>query len=349
MAKQQRDLYATAVRGQYCQRRGCGNSVQAAVAAATATFSSAGIPEAALSAAHLVAAAVGRSQEFASLSVMGGDGSLKLSAEEEVRLAGFVARRLAREPVQMVVGEWDFHDITLWVQAGVLCPRPETEELVEHVIATLARTRERDSDRGLRGEGGEGDGDDWGGARVSTTRRYQTVLDIGTGTGAIGIALTAADDGLLCDAIDICPVAVKLALRNAVRAGVENRYRCTIADVADLQQKSSCSRYDVVVSNPPYIPEGDAESLAPEVLLYEPSAALFGGDDLGMAVVNQILTKAPDLLNPWGSLWLEIDPSQPPLIKAEVAKPGSRLQFVDSYQDVYGVDRFVRLELLPCE
>jgi len=238
-----------------------------------------GIPEAALSAQHLIAKALARSQDFAAVRAMHDQ---PWQHERTAVLRDYAGRRLAREPIQHIVGEWDFHNINLETCVGVLCPRPETEELVEQCLGSV------DTDRGGRGNTA-------GGCVASAGSQGVRVLDIGAGTGAIGLALLHARQHWRCDAIDIDPLAVELALRNARANGVETRYTCAQMDVAGLPHAAMVGLYDLIVSNPPYIPAADRPMLQPEVVDYERPAALFSGAD-GMDVIRVLLAVAPKLL-----------------------------------------------------
>lgn len=255
--------------------------------------------------------------------------------------------------------------MTSSLPGGILVPRPETEELVELCLRDL---------RAYSKATAPGEQDQRGGSSSSSSGLR--VLDVGVGTGAIGLALLNARPDLHVDGIDLELAAVELALRNAEKLGVEARYRCQEMDVQDAAallgtpspralppappptpptptqipaanaQPAAAAApclYDMVVSNPPYIPERDAAIMQPEVLLYEKDTALFSGA-LGMDCIEVLLTVAPRLLASGGSLWLEIDPSQPALIERAVsAAEGVPLTYIAAHKDFRGLDRFVHL------
>lgn len=218
------------------------------------------------------------------------------------------ARANQRTPVQYLVGEWDFHNITLSVRAPTLIPRPETEELVEHVLAD--------------------------GALPPDAR----ALDIGAGSGAVLLALLRARAGWRGVGVDVERHALQLSADNARMVGVEARARFVEAGAKGLtlSRLGSAKEFDVVVSNPPYVPAGDMETLEPEVAAHEDWKALCGGVT-GLDVVDDILEAAPRLLKKGGFVWLEVDESHPAVL-AERAYPG--LAFVKKMDDLYGRPRF---------
>ena len=343
-----------------------GVSVAAAVAAAAAELEACAVPEPELSAAHLTAAVLGDGGLFPRVPTMH---NTMLSAPETARLDSYVARRMAREPVQQIVGEWEFHEILLETAPGILVPRPETEELVEfclrdlQVYAGKKKKLQRQEAAGAVETAGCCDGNLYCDVNATNLR----VLDVGVGTGAIGLALlNAYGEDLHVDGIDLDHEAVALSLRNAIKVGVGSKYQCFEMDVSDAgdligtlptpspatnasafldagssDDTSRASLYDMIVSNPPYIPEADASTMQPEVLLYERGTALFSGD-FGMDCIEVLLSVAPGLLAPGGSLWIEVDPSHPPLIEQAAAKSRS-LRYVGSCKDFRGLERFVHL------
>lgn len=195
------------------------------------------------------------------------------------RFRDFVRRRLRREPVQYIVGESQFRGLTLRVDRRVLIPRPETEQLVQAVLDAVKGRA------GLR------------------------ALDVGTGSGAIALCLaaeaTAEFDRIV--ATDASAEALDVARANADRLGLAERIEFRGGAVWDAV--SAGERYDVIVSNPPYVMVGEAATLAPEVRDWEPAAALFAGPD-GTDVLNALAGGAADRLRPGGLLALETSPAQ---------------------------------------
>jgi release factor glutamine methyltransferase len=225
-------------------------------------------------------------------------------AEFKVRLR----RRVRREPLQYIEGEAAFREIRLRVDDRVLIPRPETELLVEEVLR-------------------------WAAAKESPA-----ALDVGTGSGAIALSLAREGAFGRLVATDVSLDALDLARANADRLGVasvEFRHGALYLPVAG-------ERFDVIVSNPPYIATTEATSLAPEVVGWEPHAALFGGET-GLEVIEPLVADASEYLLPGGLLALEIGAAQAGdvcgLIEAtrEFASVGLK-------QDYAGRDRIVLAE-----
>lgn len=289
-----------------------------ALSAAGAALSAAGVPEPALSAEHLLARAAGFGSSRAALAAAA-RAPLEPGAREAFE--AMCAARLERVPVQYILGDWDFHALTLALRPPVLIPRPETEELVELVLAAHAAA----------------DGDSGGGGG--------SFLDVGCGSGAIGLALLAARPRATCVGIDVSEAAAALAAENAERCGLGARYRAELVP-AGVAAYAAPPAYDAIVSNPPYIPRADMAGLAPEVRAHEDERALCGGDD-GLDVVRQVLEAAPRLLRPDGprAVWLEVDPSHPPLVGAWVAdaRPDLGLELVRAVDDLQGLPRFCEL------
>jgi release factor glutamine methyltransferase len=218
----------------------------------------------------------------------------------------------------------------------VLIPRPETEELVEHVLAT---------------HGGD-------------ARGALRLLDVGCGSGAIGLALLSRLTTSSCVAIDVSDAAVDLARLNAEHCGFAGRYAVRLAEggIAQLAtDPASLDRdidapplggsFDIIVSNPPYIPRVDMLTLEPEVAVHEDEGALCGGDD-GLDVVRDLLRAAPRLLRRDGprTIWLEVDASHPPIIQrwvADEAQSGLALEMVRWLRDMGGLPRFCELRWSP--
>jgi len=210
--------------------------------------------------------------------------SAPLSAEEEASLEALAARRERREPLQLILGEVPFHDVVLTVEPGVFLPRPETEVLVEAVLASR-----------LPGRG--------------------SLLDWGTGTGAIAVALLKALPGWTAVVADRSKPALDLALRNARKNGVQDRLQAVRADFArpvsasKLEGLHGGGRFDLVVSNPPYVRHGDLAELMPEVRDHDPAEALDGGED-GLDALRHLARGLGSWLAPGGLLALEIGADQ---------------------------------------
>ena len=193
-----------------------------------------------------------------------------LSATELDGYRELVARRARGEPVAYILGEWGFRRLTLTVDSRALIPRPETEVVVERCLAHLV---------GLHAP---------------------SVLDVGTGSGAIALALADEVPGVRVTAIDVSPDALALARENVARTGL------AIELVEhDLRSGLPGGPYDLVVSNPPYVEPLDLETLMPDVRDYEPHIAL-----VGIGATEAVARAALEALRPGGWLVLEIGDGQ---------------------------------------
>ena len=181
-------------------------------------------------------------------------------------------RRLAFEPIQYILGEQEFYGHALRVTPAVLIPRPETELLVEAVLARLPH------DRPVQ------------------------LVDVGTGSGAIAIALAHALPLAAVTAIDLSAAALAVASDNVARHHLDARVRLLHSDLLDSLPHPPL--YHAIISNPPYVPSGDEQSLHPQVRDFEPAQALFAGSD-GLAVYRRLIPQAYEALQPGGLLALE--------------------------------------------
>ena len=191
-------------------------------------------------------------------------------------------RRLAAgEPLQYVLGEWDFRTLTLSCDSRALIPRPETEELVARVLKWL-KENPSDSER--------------------------IIIDVGTGTGAIILSLAAEYKGNAAFiGSDISEGAIALAKANAVRTGLSSRVKFVVMDGLDDFDEPEC--VDVIVSNPPYIERAVCETLDPRVKDFEPRLALDGGES-GLDFYDRYLADALNILRPGGAVFFEIGENQ---------------------------------------
>ena len=215
-----------------------------------------------------------------------------LLEQELLACRELVRRRAAHEPVAYITGQRDFWTLTLQIGMGVLIPRPETEVLVEHALVFLAALD------------------------VARPR----VLDIGTGSGAIALALAAEMQQLDIVALDASAQAAACARANAERLGFSERVRVVQAQFPEVCAQDA-ERYDLIVSNPPYIASGDIEGLAPDIRDYEPRAALDGGAD-GLGVYRRWIPQCAPLLVEGGALMLEIGHDQGPAVSGLLAAAG---------------------------
>ncbi len=242
--------------------------------------------------------------------------ALMLQGEETVapaqweRAIGLVRRRAAREPLQYLLGTQEFCGRDFVVSPAVLIPRPETESVVEAVLE-----QGRSGGRTL-------------------------VADVGTGSGCIGISLALAIRDAVVLATDVSAAALAVARENAVRHGVHDRMRFLLGDLlAPLRDGGMGGKLNVVVANPPYIPESALASLQPEVRDFEPWLALSGGPD-GMALHRRLIDATPRLLAPGGLLALEVGAGQAPAVQA-LAKASGSFSRVWTRRDALGIERVV--------
>lgn len=201
-------------------------------------------------------------------------------------LAAHVDRRLAREPLQHITRAAAFYGRMFTIDSRALIPRPETEILVERVIALLPNGQSR-------------------------------VLDVGTGSGILAATLVLELDHVVVDAVDISADAIQVARANIAAHGVGGRCNLLRADLgAPLRQI-----YDAVVANLPYVPTADCADLQQEVRQWEPVVALDGGPD-GLACMRRLVGMAPSLLRPGGLLALESGAGQAGELEALLESSG---------------------------
>lgn len=212
-----------------------------------------------------------------------------------------VERRLLGEPIQYILGEAEFYGLRFHVNRDVLIPRPETEHLVEKAIALAAK---------------------FGRPKI---------VDVGTGSGAIAVALAHALPSAEVTAIDISSAALVVAKDNATRNVVADRVRFLEGDLLD---PVAGEQFDIVVSNPPYVPERDRDTLDKEVRNYEPVQALFAGDD-GFDVYRRLIPAAFGALVPGGYLLPEIGYGQREGTQTLLEKKGfGGIEFIADLQGI---------------
>ncbi len=232
--------------------------------------------------------------------------------DERARFRELVVRRARdRVPVSQLIGSKEFWSLELEVTSDVLSPRPETETLVE---AGLARLPERHAE-------------------------YR-ILDLGTGSGAIALALSTERPKARVTATDISPEALQIARSNADKLQLSERLRFV---EGDLLGAVPGEYFDLVVSNPPYVARRDLETLPPE-LAHEPEVALFGGDD-GLAVSSRLVAQVQDALVPGGAFAVEVAPDQAERIAEECGQAG--LEEVEILRDLARRPRVVAARKPP--
>jgi release factor glutamine methyltransferase len=233
----------------------------------------------------------------------------------EVAFHSLLTRRFAHEPTAYIVGRREFYGLDLETTPAALIPRPETELLVEE---TLARARRPD--------------------RQARHRDRPLIVDVGTGNGAIAVALAVHLAGAELVAVDLSREALTLAVRNARRHGVEGRMSFLQADLlTPLAQP-----VDVIVANLPYVCSSDWGELPPEIREHEPRAALDGGPT-GLREIDRLLDQAPSCLRPGGALLVELGSLQaaPVLALAGRRFPGAAARILP---DAAGLDRLLAVD-----
>ena len=198
-----------------------------------------------------------------------------------------MSRLVKGEPIQYVLGEWDFRTLTLKCDRRALIPRPETEELVTRVLEYLSTEAQR--------------------------HREHLIVDVGTGTGAIVLSLAKECGGRNAFlGTDVSEDAIALAKENAERCGLADRVKFAVMDGLDEFDEPQC--VDVIVSNPPYIESAVCETLDPRVKDFEPRLALDGGAS-GLDFYERYLSDAVNLLKPGGAVFFEIGENQGEAVK----------------------------------
>ena len=236
-----------------------------------------------------------------------------LSSDEREAFKPLLHRRASREPLQYIIGRTGFRELELKTDPRVLIPRPETEVLVQEVL-----------DWASAGRGGLG-----------------RVWDMGTGTGAVALSLVSEGACTRIVATDVSPQALSVAADNAERydvGGIVEFRKGSLFEPLDEGEE-----FDVIVSNPPYIAEGEKGELEPEVRDWEPREALFAGED-GLDVIRQLVAGALEYLLPGGLLALECGVGQAELIAADLNETGA-FTAVRIRPDLTGAPRFVTAEL----
>jgi release factor glutamine methyltransferase len=275
----------------------------ALLAAATARLSAAGIDSARLDAEVLLAHALGMGRTTLFIRLRD-----PVAPDTASRLETLLRRRERREPVAYLTGEQEFWSLRFEVSPDVLIPRPETELLVELAL------RELPIDQPLR------------------------VLDIGTGSGCIAVAIAHERPSVHVTAVDVSAAALAVALRNAAAHGVTARMTFIESDL--FAALPTDARFDVIASNPPYLAPSDAVS--PE-LASEPHNALYAGAD-GLDIIRRLIVAAPERLQPHGRLLIEIGQGQSDAVLTLVRAAGFTAEVVP---DLAGIPRVLDARCIP--
>ena len=245
------------------------------------------------------------------------------SDAEAQQLAALVARRCKREPLPYLLGHWEFYGLDYIVNPAVLIPRPETETLVEEALI-WARS---------------GGTTEPGVESTKVAARQFRIADVATGSGCVAISLAKRLPQATVIATDLSPDALAVARQNIERHDVANQVHLQEGDLLSGYD----GKLDLIVSNPPYIPDGEVPGLQPEVALHEPSAALGGGPD-GLSIIRRLMDQAAELLSPNGALMIEFNPPQSSVLLSEAKRlwPNAGCRVV---KDLAGLDRVLVVEL----
>jgi release factor glutamine methyltransferase len=273
---------------------------QAQIESAARRLDAAGIETARLDAEILMAAACGGSRS----EVIAG---LRLRTSEAVeRFRRFISRREKREPLPYIVGHREFYSLNLIVSPAVLIPRPETEAIVDAALAVLSKNPKAH------------------------------VLDLGTGSGCIALAIAANASCARIVATDVSAAALEIARLNAERLGLSDRVDFRCGDLFDAVDRA---RFDLIVSNPPYVEE--AAALEPEISRFEPPVALYAGAD-GLEFYRRMAGTVRDHLEPGGNLIVEVGAGQAEPVADLLRKSGAVEILIG--RDLAGISRVVRAQ-----
>jgi release factor glutamine methyltransferase len=279
-------------------------TIRQALASARAQLESAGCPDAELDAELLLA----HTLDWTRTRLITYP-ERELDSTDEARYSDLVALRACRKPLAQILGHWEFYGIEFEIDEHVLIPRPETELLVDLALEQL-----------------------------STLAEAPTVIDVGTGSGAIAIALATSLPNASVVAIDRSEEALRIARRNCVRNGVQDRVMLVHGDLLNGIEAQA----DLIAANLPYIRCDELAALQQEVGRFEPAMALDGGPD-GLRLIERLLEQAPRRLADGGAILLEIGAEQGAAAH-EVATHAFPDASVTLRQDYAGLDRLIVIE-----
>ena len=250
--------------------------------------------------------------------------NFQISEEEVQKWEAIISELKTEKPIQYIIGETWFYDSKFFVNEHTLIPRPETEELVDWIVSKFPKTQ---------------------------NPKAITVLDIGTGTGCIPISIKKNIPQAEVFAIDISEEALKVAKRNAVENKVEvNFILQNILEVENLSlslraesRSLNSGKFDVIVSNPPYVRNLEKQEIKKNVLEYEPHLALFVEDNDALLFYRKIAQLAKESLTEYGLLFFEINQ----YLGKETVELLEQLGFqnIELKKDIYGNDRMIRCNL----
>ncbi len=275
-------------------------NISSAITSAGGILAEAGVAEPRREASSLLAFVIGKDAAF--LVAHSED---ELSANHKVLFESCVRRRAKHEPFQYITRRQEFYGLNFEVTPDVLIPRPETEILVEEAI------------------------------KILSPLENPCFCEVGVGSGCISVAILANVATATAVAVDISPIALSVAGRNADRHNVAERLKLLESDVFCRVT----GKFELIVSNPPYVPRGQLDSLQPEVRDFEPRVALDGGDG-GLSIIERIISKVPDHLKTSGFLLLELGFDQSARVAAMFdCKQWNEPEF---FADLQGIPRIVK-------
>ena len=285
-----------------------GTTASTAIQSTRLALRKAGIDEAPLEAEVLVRHVTGIDR-----AALYADPDRTITDAESRQLAALLARRLQREPLPYIMGHWEFYGLDYIVNNSVLIPRPETETLVEEALITALP--------------------------MAQGNQPITIVDVGTGSGCVALTLAKHLPQASVVATDVSPDALAVARQNIERHNGQSQVRLVECDLISGVE----GPIDIIVSNPPYIPDGDIPTLQPEVANYEPRVALGGGDD-GLSIIRRLLDHSSKLLSPNGAVILEFNPPQADALVSMALSiwPNAKPRVV---KDLAGLDRVLVVEL----
>lgn len=240
----------------------------------------------------------------------------RVGEPDQVEMTELLERRISGEPLQYILEHQEFWSLDFRIDSRVLIPRPETELLVEQSLLIISQ---------------------------GSPNRILSVLEIGTGSGAIAIALTKEAKNIAVVATDISMEALALAKENAKYAGVQDRIYFVNGDLfGPLHPRKGTAPFDLIISNPPYIIRGKIDTLAREVKNHEPRRALDGGED-GLDFYRRIIPEAPVYMRQRGWLLLEVALGQSGIVSEMIEASGDFLN-PESISDLSGIGRVVKAQ-----
>lgn len=279
-----------------------------ALQSVTQTLRRAGISDASVEAELLLGHALGISK-----TQLYTEPERSLTSVEAEHLRHFVQRRLNHEPTAYILGHCEFYGVDFCVDCHTFIPRPETELLVEKAVEHACL--------------------------VSQPGRQITIADIGTGCGAIAISLALAIPQAKIYATDISASALRVAEINCCRHGVNGQVELLQGNLLEPLPQA----VDIIVANLPYIKDCEFKDLSPEIINFEPTIALAGGED-GLDKIHQMLEQMPGKLDSGGSFLLEIGQGQGEAVTSLVSSYFSRAS-IRLISDLGGIDRVVKVTL----